>query len=553
MQSVAESFQIKIYCLDKRVMHKNLAMIHWIPSVLMALIMLFSSGAWAISAEEKISLSIGANEARINELNKVLVNADETALPFLQLLLDDAVKLDGENLYAVGDEVTTNVLTGEEVVLSEMAEDVINNNQMRTELEAAINVLNLLSPDDELRKTSAESLVGSKPSVGRLAVIKKAEETESNEYIKELLVLVRASMQIASLDKAIRIASIKTLADSDSLGVKQLLSSRLQEGGETDKDVIKVINKALADIDSHLATYEHLGEIFTGISLGSILLLAALGLAVTFGLMGVINMAHGEMIMIGAYATYIVQNLFLQYLPDQFEWYLVAAIPSAFLVTAMVGIMLERTVLRFLYGRPLETLLATWGVSLILMQAVRTIFGAQNVQVENPAWMSGGIQVAANLTLPYNRVYIILFAVMVLTSLWLMISRTRLGLFIRAVTQNRGMASCTGVNTRKVDALAFGLGSGIAGLAGVALSQVGNVGPALGQGYIVDSFMVVVLGGVGQLAGTVYAALGLGVLSKFLEGMAGAVLAKIFILIFIIIFIQKRPQGMFAFKGRSID
>jgi urea transport system permease protein len=335
--------------------------------------------------------------------------------------------------------------------------------------------------------------------------------------------------------------------------VKQLLSSRLQADGEIDAEVIKALKQALKTIDSHLATYERLGQIFTGISLGSILLLAALGLAVTFGLMGVINMAHGEMMMIGAYATYVVQNLFLHYLPDHFQWYLVAAVPSAFIVTAMVGIALEKTVLRFLYGRPLETLLATWGVSLILMQAVRTIFGAQNVQVENPAWMSGGIQVAANLTLPYNRIFIIAFAIMVLILLWAMITKTRLGLFIRAVTQNRGMASCTGVNTSKVDGLAFGLGSGIAGLAGVALSQIGNVGPALGQGYIVDSFMVVVLGGVGQLAGAVYAAMGLGIFSKFLEGMAGAVLAKIFILVIVIIFIQKRPQGMFAFKGRSID
>jgi len=222
-------------------------------------------------------------------------------------------------------------------------------------------------------------------------------------------------------------------------------------------------------------------------------------------------------------------------------------------ITGLVGIVLEKTVLRFLYGRPLETLLATWGVSLILMQAVRTIFGAQNVSVENPAWMSGGIEVAANLVLPYNRILIIAFAVMVLVMIWLMLTKTRLGLFIRAVTQNRGMASCTGVNTSKVDALAFGLGSGIAGLAGVALSQIGNVGPALGQSYIVDSFMVVVVGGVGQLAGAVYAAMGVGILSKFLEGMAGAVLAKIFILVMVIIFIQKRPQGLFAFKGRSID
>jgi urea transport system permease protein len=289
------------------------------------------------------------------------------------------------------------------------------------------------------------------------------------------------------------------------------------------------------------------------LSLGSILLLAALGLAITYGLMGVINMAHGEMIMIGAYSTYLVQNAFRSYLPGAFDWYLLAALPVSFGIAALVGMVLERGVIRFLYGRPLETLLATWGISLVLIQSCRTIFGAQNVQVENPVWMSGGIELLTNVVLPWNRIVIIGFAFFVLLLMWLLLSKTRLGLFVRAVTQNRAMASCVGVPTRRVDTWCFGLGSGIAGLAGCALSQIGNVGPDLGQTYIVDSFMVVVLGGVGQLAGTVYAAMGLGILNKFLEGWAGAVLAKIFILVFIIIFIQKRPQGLFAVKGRFAD
>jgi urea transport system permease protein len=293
--------------------------------------------------------------------------------------------------------------------------------------------------------------------------------------------------------------------------------------------------------------------VFTGISLGSILLLVALGLAITYGLMGVINMAHGELMMIGAYATFVVQNLFRAYLPGAFDWYVLAAIPVAFLSAALVGAVLERSVIRWLYGRPLETLLATWGISLILMQAVRSFFGAQNVAVENPSWLSGGVQVLPNLTLPYNRIAILVFAAMVLLGVALLISRTRLGLFVRGVTQNRRMAACMGVNTARVDTYAFALGAGIAGLAGCALSQVGNVGPDLGQGYIVDSFMVVVLGGVGQLAGTVYAALGLGVLGKLLEGWQGAVLAKIMVLVLIVVFIQKRPQGLFALKGRSAE
>jgi urea transport system permease protein len=257
--------------------------------------------------------------------------------------------------------------------------------------------------------------------------------------------------------------------------------------------------------------------------------------------------------MIGAYATYVVQNLFRAYLPGAFDWYVLAAIPVAFGASALVGAVLERSVIRWLYGRPLETLLATWGISLVLMQAVRSLFGAQNVPVENPAWMSGGWQIASNLVLPYNRIAIVAFAVLVLGGMALLIARTRLGLFVRGVTQNRRMAACVGVNTARVDTGAFALGAGIAGLAGCALSQVGNVGPDLGQSYIVDSFMVVVLGGVGQLAGTVVAALGLGVLNKLLEGMAGAVLAKIMVLVFIVVFIQKRPQGLFAVRGRSAE
>jgi urea transport system permease protein len=313
------------------------------------------------------------------------------------------------------------------------------------------------------------------------------------------------------------------------------------------------LRAAVEQIDGRLAWGERLGVVFTGISLGSILLLVALGLAITYGLMGVINMAHGELMMIGAYATYVVQNLFRSWFPGAFDAYILAAIPISFLAAAAVGAVLERGVIRWLYGRPLETLLATWGISLILMQAVRNLFGAQNVPVENPAWLSGGVAVMSNLTLPYNRIAIIVFAMGVLAGVALLIARTRLGLFVRGVTQNRKMAACMGVNTARIDTYAFALGSGIAGLAGCALSQVGNVGPDLGQSYIVDAFMVVVLGGVGQLAGTVYAALGLGVLNKLLEGWQGAVLAKIMVLVFIVVFIQKRPQGIFAMKGRSAE
>jgi urea transport system permease protein len=306
-------------------------------------------------------------------------------------------------------------------------------------------------------------------------------------------------------------------------------------------------------MDERLRIFEMLAAVFSGLSLGSVLLLAALGLAITYGLMGVINMAHGEFLMIGAYATYLVQGLFRQFAASWFDWYLFAALPTAFFLCALIGMALERSVLRWLYGRPLETLLSTWGVSLLLIQGCRMLFGAQNVEVENPSWLSGSISLAGDIGIPFNRAVILCFALAVLWAVYLVLQKTRSGLFVRAVTQNRAMAACTGIATDRVDMLTFGFGCGIAGLGGVALSQIGNVGPDLGQQYVVDSFMVVVLGGVGQLAGTAIAALGLGSISKILEPVAGAVLAKITVLMFIILFIQRRPQGLFALKGRSAE
>jgi urea transport system permease protein len=314
---------------------------------------------------------------------------------------------------------------------------------------------------------------------------------------------------------------------------------------------------ALKDYRSRKSRADLVGNIFTGLSLGSVLLLAALGLAITYGLIGVINMAHGEFLMIGAYATFVIQGVFRHYLPGLIDYYLIFALPFAFICAAGIGLLLEWLVLRHLYGRPLETLLATFGVSLLLMQLVRFVFGAQNVEVANPSWMSGSLaplqDIFPGLLIPYNRLIILFFALAVVVMTWVVLNRTRLGLFVRAVTQNRSMASCVGVKTRKIDSYAFAFGAGIAGLGGCALSQIGNVGPDLGQAYIIDSFMAVVLGGVGQLAGTIIGAFGLGILSKFSEPFIGAVLTKISILILIILFIQKRPQGIFAMKGRSAE
>jgi urea transport system permease protein len=440
--------------------------------------------------------------------------------------------------------------------LPESREDVVVNNRLRREFASAIAVLRLTAPERAVRLAAAKGLQ-SGADEEMLPAIAKALANEQDAEIRGLLAFAQATVELGSSDKAKRVAAIRALGGSNSASTKTLLLGLLEKKGdayaEPDADVRAEAEIALRAVEGRLATGEMAGRIFSGLSLGSILLLAALGLAITYGLMGVINMAHGELIMIGAYTTYVVQNLFRAHLPGAFDWYPLAAVPMAFMVSGAVGMALERSVIRWLYGRPLETLLATWGISLMLIQSMRTIFGAQNVQVENPAWMSGGLEIFTGIVLPYSRIVIIFFALGVLAAVWLLLTRTRLGLFVRAVTQNRPMASCVGVPTARVDTWAFGLGSGVAGLAGCALSQIGNVGPDLGQAYIVDSFMVVVVGGVGQLAGTVYAALGLGFANKLLESWAGAVLAKIAVLVIIIIFIQKRPQGLFALKGRSLD
>jgi urea transport system permease protein len=504
--------------------------------------------AFALKPQEALSLATGETDARIEALAKALANADDVTANFLKALSEDAVKVAGDKVFVMKDGNGTDPVTGAALIVPENAEDVVNNNRMRSELESALATLSLFSKDDAIRRQAIAALQKDADE-SRLGLIEKAYALEQNPQLKTELALVRAAMLIASPDKAKRLEAASLLATSTQANTKTLLIERLK--AEADPEVKAVLAAALKKVEAALAWGDRLGAIFSGISLGSILLLVALGLAITYGLMGVINMAHGELMMIGAYATFVVQGLFQSFLPEYFNWYLLASVPVAFMASALMGALLERSVIRFLYGRPLETLLATWGISLMLMQLVRSLFGAQNVGVENPSWMSGGVQVLGNLSLPYNRLVIIAFAVCVLLGVAWLIGRTRLGLFVRGVTQNRPIAACMGVNTARIDTYAFALGSGIAGLAGCALSQVGNVGPDLGQGYIVDAFMVVVLGGVGQLAGTVYAAMGLGVLNKFLEGQTGAVLAKIAVLVFIIIFIQKRPQGIFAMKGRE--
>jgi urea transport system permease protein len=497
------------------------------------------------------ALGFGESDEKVAAITELVGSGDVRTSRVLEALAAGQLQTADKRVLIVQGDTATDAISAEKLAsLPESRDDVVLNNRLRGAVQAALAALRLTSPDSATRLAAAKELAVS-PDDAMLPLISKALQTERDPATRALLEQTRAALEITSGNRDTRIAAIRALGQSSNPNSRTLLVAVLDS--EKDLDLQIEAQKSLDAVEGRLAWGQRAGLLFAGLSLGSILLLAALGLAITYGLMGVINMAHGELMMIGAYATYFVQNLFRTYLPGAFDWYLACAVPMSFLAAGLVGVALERTVIRWLYGRPLETLLATWGISLMLMQGVRSLFGAQNVQVENPAFMSGGIEILSDIVLPWNRVVIIAFALGVLVVMWLLLARTRLGLYVRGVTQNRAMASALGVPTGRVDMWAFGLGCGIAGLAGCALSQIGNVGPDLGQAYIVDSFMVVVFGGVGQLAGTVYAALILGMSNKLLETWSGAVIAKIVVLVFIIFFIQRRPQGMFALKGRAVE
>jgi urea transport system permease protein len=498
-------------------------------------------------------------DARIDAVIKIAALVNDDALKVLNALNAETlyVRPNGDVLIIEDDKAYDPVAGKAVTPVPDDVDGITMNNRLRAVVEGALSGLKLFSPVRAIRAAAATDLLKD-ANPAQVPLISKALEKENDPAIRETLQQAIATANLLAPDPTVRRAAVKTLADSTNAGLRPALQQMLAKNPDgsyvepNDGVRIEAVH-TLSALDRHIAIADFVGKLFYGISLGSVLLLAALGLAITFGLMGIINMAHGELLMIGAYTTYVCQSAFRAWFPAALDGYLLVALPAAFIVAAAVGIALERLVIRWLYGRPLETLLCTWGISLMLMQTVRTIFGAQNVEVANPSWMSGGVTVLGSLVLSYNRIVIIFFSLFVVLAVWLILNKTRLGLFVRAVTQNRRMASCVGVSTGKIDMMTFGLGCGIAGLGGVALSQLGNVGPDLGQSYIVDSFMVVVLGGVGQLAGTVIAALGLGEVNKFLEPWAGAVLAKIAILVFIIIFIQKRPQGLFALKGRSVE
>ena len=431
------------------------------------------------------------------------------------------------------------------------------NNELRRSLEPALARLRLTAPDVATRQTAVEELI-KHPSETVIPIVRKVISSETNPKVRRSLSLVLAWVDIDSSDEAQRIAALAAVAETPDPSFRQKVERLLNLGPdrqplEKSAAIRTAANRALSSIRWRETWTGFIGNLFYGLSLGSVLLLVSLGLAITFGLMRVINMAHGELLTVGAYATFVVQQLFQRYSPQYADYYLVAAIPAAFVAGALVGLLIERLILRFLYGRPLETLLATWGVSLLLIQTIRRIFGAQNVTVANPKWLSGGYEPFTGIVLTYSRIATIVFGLLVIGFVWFTLRRTRLGLEVRAVTENREMAASMGIRTRRVDSWTFAVGAGVAGLGGLALSQLGNVGPELGQGYIIDAFMVVVLGGVGNLTGTLAGAFGLGIVNKLIEPAIGAVLGKIAILVAIIIFIQRRPQGLFALKGRAAE
>ena len=487
-------------------------------------------------------------------ISEVVATGDPRAAVIIEALQDGRLSFSAEQkkvFYKDASGQLIDALTGtpEAAEPADLSE-VRLNNRVRRALDAAIGGMSLQARDPDKRFESAQAVFKSRET-SVLPALDAALDKETDPRIKQALTEARAAVILFSedaseADKLDAVAVVRLRGDQEALN----LLSGLPAGAPA--TVQRAARDAVTSMQSQLAAWATVQNAWYGLSLGSVLLLAAIGLAITFGVMGVINMAHGEMVMIGAYVTFMVQEYIRTSSPALFDYSLLIAVPLAFVVAGLIGILIEQGIIRFLYGRPLETLLATWGLSLILQQAVRTAFGPTNREVGAPSWMSGTFSVG-QINITYGRLWIIVFTMAVFVGLLGLLRFTRLGLEMRAVTQNRAMAASMGIRTARVDALTFGLGSGIAGIAGVALSQIDNVSPNLGQGYIIDSFLVVVFGGVGNLWGTLVAALTLGVANKFLEPFAGAVLAKIAILVFIILFIQKRPRGLFALKGRAVE
>jgi urea transport system permease protein len=533
-----------------------IALVFAIGVLVSGVLAVLTTGAQAGPYEDALSrFSADSFDQTIEGINEVVASGNALAAPVITALQEGRLLFSAESKRVFIREQPDRLIdaaTGQPAAGAAPADlaPVRLNNRLRRIVEAALGGLTLMAPDPGKRLEAAQAVLRSKDA-NALPALDQAIAKETDARVKPALIEARAAVVLyidsaSDADKINAIDLIRERGDQEALSLLGGLPANASA------PVKKAAADAIASIQSSLAIWTAVQNTWYGLSLGSVLLLAAIGLAITFGVMGVINMAHGEMVMLGAYTTYVVQEVIRAHNPALFDYSLAFAIPLAFLFAGFVGILIERGVIRFLYGRPLETLLATWGLSLIIQQAVRTAFGPTNKDVGNPSWMSGSFDLG-HITITYNRLWIIVFTVLIFVGLLALLRYTRFGLEMRAVTQNRAMAASMGIKTSRIDALTFGLGSGIAGLAGVALSQIDNVSPNLGQGYIIDSFMVVVFGGVGNLWGTLVGAFTLGIANKFLEPYAGAVLAKIAILVLIILFIQKRPRGLFALKGRAVE
>ncbi|WP_286870586.1 urea ABC transporter permease subunit UrtB [Spongiibacter sp.] len=512
--------------------------------------------------ESLASLAAPLAGASFNEIDAIVLKleaeAGEAALPLLNALVD------GELYYRRDDQrlLRVNAAPERQYQLYDFFDNsdlgiagrrdvskVKTHNRLRSSIRQVIARLTLSSRDPARRMAAVTAMLGELDSDGHQALV-VARQQEADRRIQEKMDIALSLYALKHGDITQRMSAAKALSGRLESEVRNALKAAIAStDAESEPALLAALQKASRHSAARVERYELLNTLFFGLSLGSVFLLAAAGLAITFGVMGVINMAHGELIMLGAYSTYVVQQL----MPNHIGLSILISIPVAFIVAGSVGILIERGVIQFLKGRPLETLLATFGISLILQQAVRSIFSPLNRQVFTPEWLSGSLQINPVLSLTYNRLYILLFALLVFAMLLLIMKKTSLGLRVRAVSQNRDMAKAIGIRTEWVDAMTFGLGSGIAGVGGVALSLITNVGPNLGQAYIIDSFMVVVFGGAGNLWGTLVGSFGLGLTNKFLEPVTGAVLANILVLIFIILFIQKRPRGLFPQKGRAAE
>ena len=553
-RSFRSSTQSSAHLLSSRVSE---ALAVFAALAMMIALSLFLSGA--VRADEQPSFLSGFTTDKFADTEKAINSLATSGLPMasaiLEALASDRLVFDPETKTLLIRKSESQVIgAADGQILEDIDVDTLKkvriNNAVRRALDAALGSLTLMSPDPIKRLSAAESAYKTHEPAA-LDLLQQAIDKESDAKVKRMQLAAKAAIQAldpqaSDADRLSAIEIVKARGDQDALSLLAKVAA------SSEGSIKAAAESAVTSIRANLALWNNVQNIWYGLSLGSVLLLAAIGLAITFGVMGIINMAHGEMVMIGAYTTYVVQEIIRTKFPALFDYSLLMAVPLAFAVTAIIGMAIERVIIRYLYGRPLETLLATFGLSLVLQQAVRTIFGANNREVGAPSFMAGSFDFGG-LVITSGRMWIIVFALMVFGVLQLVLRATSFGLRMRAVTQNRKMASAMGIDTNRIDALAFGLGSGIAGLAGVALSQIDNVSPNLGQSYIIDSFMVVVFGGVGNLWGTLVGALTLGVANKVLEPFIGAVLGKIVMLIFIIMFIQKRPRGLFALKGRAVE